>query len=193
MTRPALTEKGSERLLVLLLDDAFSASEVQRALRRGAGPTAIHVVAPAHVDLLHWYATDESGAWAEAAGRARRATALAPAAADVRAGAGEADPVLAVEDALQEFPADEVVIVGGDGANGELETSLRRLGLPVTRLGAAPDASRAAGSRAREAGRAIMSGRSDATPYAIFVGVVLAMGAVVLAILAIGLLLMWLG
>jgi hypothetical protein len=38
-----------------------------------------------------------------------------------------------------------------------------------------------------------MSGRSDATPYAIFAGVVLAMGAVVAAIFVIGLLVMWLG
>lgn len=189
MTERALTETGSERLLVLLLDEEPSASEVRRALRHGPRPGAIRVVAPAHVDLLHWYTTDETDAWAEAADRARRAAALAPEVGEIRADAGEADPVLAVEDALQEFPADEVVIVGDEG---ELEASIRRLGLPVTRLAASGGAADR-GSRAREAGRAIMSGRSDATPYAIFAGVVLAMGAALVAILAIGLLVMWLG
>jgi len=192
MTERALTETGSERLLVLLLDEEPSASEVRRALRHGPRPAAIRVVAPAHVDLLHWYTTDETDAWAEAADRARRAAALAPEVAEIRADAGEADPVLAVEDALQEFPADEVVIVGDEGGDGELEASLRRLGLPVTRLAASGGAADR-GSRAREEGRAIMSGRSDATPYAIFAGVVLAMGAALVAILAIGLLVMWLG
>jgi hypothetical protein len=178
---------------VLLLDEKPSASEVGRALRHGVRPAAIKVVAPAHVDLLHWYTTDESDAWAEAAERARRAAAVAPDATEVCAGAGEADPVVAVEDALQEFHADEVVIVGDDGGNGELESSLRRLGVPVTRLGTRSGKASGSFSRARGAGRAIMSGRSDATPYAIFAGVVLAMGAVVAAIFVIGLLVMWLG
>jgi len=184
------TDPNAERVLVLLLDETASATDVRRALRREDRPSSIRVVAPAHVDLLHWYATDESDAWDEAAERARRVATLAPDATEVRADAGEADPVLAVEDALQDFSADEVVVVGERGADRVLVRSLRGLGVPVTRLAGGSDL-RDEGSRARELGRGIMSGRSEATPYAVFVGVALAMGAVVVAILAIGLLVRW--
>jgi hypothetical protein len=190
MTESALTEHGGRRLLVLLLDEEAPAADVRRALRRGSRRASIRVLAPAHVDLLHWYSTDEDDAWAEAAERARRAVALAPREAEVESAAGESDPVLAVEDALQEFPADEVVIVG-DGWDDELEASLRGRGVPVTRLPVGKGTT-GSGGRAREVGRGIMSGRSDATPYAIFVGVLLAMGAALVTILAIGLLVMWL-
>jgi hypothetical protein len=186
MTVRPLLEPDPERLLVLMLDETPSATDVRRALRRGDRPASIRVVAPAHVDVFHWYSTDESAAWDEAAQRARRAAVFVPAATEVRADAGEADPVLAVEDALQDFPADEVVIVGARGADRELLGSLRELGVSVTHLADAEDAGHG-GSRARGLGRAVMSGRSDATPYAIFVGAVLALGVVVLAILAIGL------
>src|SRR5262245_35709 len=45
----------------------------------------------------------------------------------------ELDPVLAVQDALEEFAADEIVVVGAE-RNGAMESALRRFGLPVTRL-----------------------------------------------------------
>src|SRR5439155_381428 len=47
--------------------------------------------------------------------------------------AGEADPTLAVEDALRRFPADEILLVGA--TNRSVQGSLRRLGVPTTWVG----------------------------------------------------------
>ena len=53
---------------------------------------------------------------------------------EVEGEAGEADPVTAVEGALRQFPADEILLAGGASENGGLEIALRRFGLPVTRI-----------------------------------------------------------
>jgi hypothetical protein len=89
--------------------------------------------------------------------------------AEVEAEAGDVDPVLAVEDALRGFPADEILLVGGAGEDGGLEASLRRFGLPVTRLAGSLRVRRA--NPLREWARALAAGRSKATPFVFFVAV----------------------
>jgi hypothetical protein len=182
---------ADENLLVLLLDDDAEPSELQREIARRRGDVHVLLVVPAHVGPLSWYATDEHEAQVEAADQTRHAgRRLAGIAEHVEADSGESDPVLAVGDALEEFAATEIVIAGGEGTNGALESSLQRFGLPVTRLGPEPDDSR--GDRLRELGRGVMSGRSSATPYAIVVGVMAVLAAAVLLMLAVGLLVLWL-
>jgi hypothetical protein len=181
---------ADENLLVLLLDDAAKSSELRREIALRRGDVHVLLVAPAHVGALSWYATDEDEAHVEAADHARETGRRLAGVAEVETEGGESDPVLAVEDALEEFAATEIVIAGGEGTNGALESSLRRFGLPVTRLGPEPDDSR--GNRLREIGRGVMSGRSPATPYAIVVGVMAVLAAAVLLMLAIGLLVLWL-
>ncbi len=146
---------------------------------------------PVRVDALHWYATDEDEAIGEAGRRARSIERdLAPLAASTKGEAGNADPVQAVEDALASFSPDEIVVAGG-AADHALENSLEGFGVPVTRIGLARLEGPQAGSR--ELARGIMSGRSGATPHAIFATVMAFMLVVVLVIALIGLLVLWLG
>jgi nucleotide-binding universal stress UspA family protein len=119
--------------------------ELLERLRHDAGDDLeVAVVAPeSDIPVLYWLAGEEDRASMEA-----RRRALAAAAAEAEAvGAkvvdlhvGDPDPVTAVEDALQVFPADELVVVTRPKKaatwlekaifNGELE----RFGLPVTHL-----------------------------------------------------------
>ena len=156
-------------VLVLLLEES-SRSRLRRAVaERGDGQANVHVVAPTRVGSLEWLATDEDEARAEAAVRAFDAEWTLAGEAEVEAEAGDVDPVLAVEDALRGFPADEILLVGGAGEDGGLEASLRRFGLPVTRLAGSLRVRRA--NPLREWARALAAGRSKATPFVFFVAV----------------------
>ena len=67
------------------------------------------VVAPASdLSFLQWIASDEDRARAEAEQRARKVAELVGA---KEARVGDPDPVIAIEDALRTFPADEVIVV----------------------------------------------------------------------------------
>jgi hypothetical protein len=175
--------RDGESLLVLVLDEQPDLTSVRRALR-GTKQTSVRLVVPTHSGALHWYATDEDEAHADPEARAARAErAIAPV-ADVEGTAGERDPVLAVEDVLSGFPADRILVVGGEDA--ALEASLRRFRIPVEHLGET-----AVGGGLHETGRAIMSGRSRATPYAVFAGAMLVLGTVVALLLILAALILW--
>src|SRR5262245_43923961 len=181
---------ADQNVLLLLLDDPAEKSELREEIERRRGDVHVRVVAPAHVGLLAWYTTDEDEAHGEAADQARGTARRLRGTADVEgAYAGEADPVLAVEDALEEFPADEILIAGGNGGYGTLVAALEQFGLPVSRLGAPGEEH---GDELRGLGRGIMSGRSAATPYAVALGVVAALAAVVLLMIVFGVLVLWL-
>lgn len=175
-----------ENVLVLLLDEEPDLQAVRGALARDRDPN-VRLVAPAHVGPLHWYATDEDEEHAEADVRARRVGRAVAPVADVEAGSGEIDPVVAVQDALSEFPADRILVVGEK--DGALDESLRRFAIPVERLGPRPEKTQA--DELHETGRAIMSGRSNATPYAVLVGVMLVLGIVVAVGFLIAALVLW--
>jgi nucleotide-binding universal stress UspA family protein len=112
-------------------------------VREHAGQDAeVRIVAPASdLSPLEWLATDEDEARGEAADIARSAErAVQPEAGRVETEVGDSDPVQAIEDALRQFSADEVVVVTrpGDDA-GWLEKdsaaeASERFGLPVTHL-----------------------------------------------------------
>jgi hypothetical protein len=160
-------------LLVVLFEDA-TRPELRKAIEeRGDGPPHVRVVAPTRLGLLEWLATDEERARAEAEVRAREGEWMLADEAEIEADAGDVDPVLAIEDALGSFDADEILLVGGAAENGGLEASLRRFGIPVTRLD--QRVSVRSRSRVREFARGIRSGRSKATPFVLFAGVNLAL------------------
>jgi hypothetical protein len=102
----------------------------------------VAVVAPASdVSLLEWMAEDEDRARREADRRAREAAeaeALAAKVVDVEV--GDPDAVLAVEDALRRFPADELVVVTRPKQvatwleRAILSGELQQFGLPITHL-----------------------------------------------------------
>jgi hypothetical protein len=107
-------EPHGHRLLVV----ASTELDVERlppelANRLGAD-TEVHVVSPVtRLTRLEWLANAEDDARSDAERISHDASAsLAGAAADVSdGGAGDVDPIQAIEDALVLFPADEVVIV----------------------------------------------------------------------------------
>ncbi|HEY7178181.1 MAG TPA: hypothetical protein VH305_03310 [Gaiella sp.] len=172
-----------QNVLVLVLDEHPDLGAVRDALR-GTAQTSIRLVVPTHSGPFHWYATDEDEARAAADERAAEAEhALAPV-ADVEGSGGERDPVLAVEDALSEFRADRILVVGDEDA--ALDESLRRFAVPVEHLGKTPS-----GGGLQETGRAIMSGRSRGTPYAVFGGAMLVLGTVVGLLLLLAALILW--
>jgi hypothetical protein len=181
--------KGHDRenVLVLVLAEDPDLATVRGALR-GAKDTSVRLVAPTHSGPLHWYATDEDEAHAEAEALAAEGERAVAPVADVEGVAGERDPVLAVEDALSEFPADRILVVGEE--DSALDASLRRFALPVERLGAKPEPRTA--DALRETGRAIMSGRSRGTPYAVVGGAMLVLGTVVALLLLLAALILWL-
>jgi hypothetical protein len=113
----------------------------------GSEDAEVRVVAPAaEISRLDWLTNDEQEARAEAAERAVDAgLAVAPDAASVEAEVGDTDPVQAIEDALREFPAEELVLVTHPDEDaswleeGAAEEALARFDLPITRLVAEPD------------------------------------------------------
>ena len=172
-----------ENVLVLVLDEQHELAAVRRELT-GARGTSVRLVAPTHSGGLHWYATDEDEAHAEAEARAAVAEREIAPVAEVEGAAGERDPVLAVEDALSDFRADRILVVGDEDA--AMDASLHRFGLPIEHLGETTP-----GGGLQETGRAIMSGRSSATPYAVFGGAMLVLATVVVLLLLLAALILW--
>ena len=131
-----------KRLLVVAtapLQDA----DLRESVRAHAGPDAeVRVVAPASdVSPLQWLASDEDDAREEAASRAKEtAEAVSGEAEVVDAEVGDTDPVQAIEDALRQFRADEVLVVTREGdeaswlEEGAANEASERFGIPVTRL-----------------------------------------------------------
>jgi hypothetical protein len=131
---------------VLVIAPAGTPEEAVRGwLAAEPGRVEVHIVSPASdLSFLQWLASAEDDARAEAEETARRtARAAAGEAVVVEAEAGDTDPVVAAEDALRTFSADEVIVVVPDGSAGREPTwleraavpGLDRLGLPVRYLG----------------------------------------------------------
>jgi hypothetical protein len=137
-----------KRLLVVATAP-LSGEDLRDRVRAHAGSedAEVRVVAPAaEISRLDWLTNDEQEARAEAGERAASAgLAVAPDAASVDAEVGDTDPVQAIEDALREFPADELVLVthpdedAGWLEEGTAEEALARFDLAITRLVAGQD------------------------------------------------------
>jgi hypothetical protein len=129
------------RVLVVTTSNHGSEEELRERVRRDAGEDAeILVVAPASkISFLDWLTSAEDDARQEADQRAEQVAEELPT-DDVKTTVGDVDPLLAVEDALRTFPADEVIVVAPpDEAASWLEKGFPesvsdRLGLPVKRL-----------------------------------------------------------
>jgi hypothetical protein len=133
----------SRRLLVVATasaDPELLRKQVQE--HTGSSDAEVRIVAPASdISPLDWLANDEGEARDEAAGIAKSAEqAVAPEARAVETEVGDTDPVQAIEDALRQFPADEVIVVTqpGDEASwlekDSAEAASERFGVPVTHL-----------------------------------------------------------
>jgi nucleotide-binding universal stress UspA family protein len=97
-------------------------------LPAGVSEAEVLVVAPAVNSRLRRWLSDE----AEARRRAQQLAAaivdlLARVGVDAEGRVGDADPLLAIADALATFPADEIVIAGRPERVSELDTLLARV------------------------------------------------------------------
>jgi hypothetical protein len=133
----------SPRRLLVVTTVAVEGDVLRDRVREHAGADAeVRIVAPASdLSPLQWLATDEDAARDEAAEIAAAAErAVEPKAGAVQAEVGDADPVQAIEDALRQFPADEVLVVTrpGDEAGwleqDAAEEASERFGVPITHL-----------------------------------------------------------
>lgn len=141
---------GDDRHRVLLavtapVADAAAAEAVVRAAEAGGDrPTEILALAPTRPHFLDRWAGDVAAAEAEARHMLEVTVArLRREHLDARAEIGDADIVQAVEDALGDFPADEVVLVtgptGDDAAGAAAARSLSgRLQMRFEHVVAAP-------------------------------------------------------
>jgi nucleotide-binding universal stress UspA family protein len=133
----------SAKRLLIVATAPVEETILRDRVREHAGPDAeVRVVAPASdLSPLEWLATDEDEARGEAADIARSAErAVEPEAGRVETEVGDSDPVQAIEDALRQFPADEVIVLTrADDEAGWLEkdsaaAASERFGVPVTHL-----------------------------------------------------------
>ncbi len=105
----------------------------------GEGDVEVRVVAPAvNVSRLEWLANDEDDARRDAVDAGERTAGAVGSEADaVEVGVGEADPANAIDAALREFPADEVVVVTRPDERaswleeGAADEARERFGVPV--------------------------------------------------------------
>src|SRR5512133_2665129 len=125
---------AATNLLIMALQP-ISDREIESAVeaRKEQGEVNVHVVAPAvTAGRFEWLTGADDDARAEAEKVADRTAHAVDADADVETEVGEPDPLLAVQDALALFPADEILVAGTP--DERLEAGLRELGVPVTRL-----------------------------------------------------------
>jgi hypothetical protein len=101
----------------------------------------VRVVAPAaRIGRLDWLTNAEDDARAQAAAAADRAASAAPGQVTVDRTSQDTEAAQAIDDALRNFPADEIVVVTASGdettwlEDDAVRASVERSGLPVRRI-----------------------------------------------------------
>jgi hypothetical protein len=168
----------SARNVLLVALDPVSEEEIRDAIasRQAADDVTVHVVAPAaNIGPLQWLMGDEDEARAEAEELADQAAEAVEPEVPTETEVGDRDPLVAVEDALADFPADEIVLAGP--ADEKTEAQLRRFGLPVERL----EGGDGGPGGTEEFARDVARGGSTKTPLIVITGVgVVVLGAAAL-------------
>jgi hypothetical protein len=119
-----LPNDGRHHLLLVVAGPVEEPGDVRRikaaaGLERGSD-AEVRVLAPARIGFLDRWASDLEGAREEAQRNlVATVAALAKDGIDAEARVGDEDFVQAVEDQLQSYPADEVVLVSVDGSGSE--------------------------------------------------------------------------
>ena len=142
-SRQRLKETGERSRILVVANETVEGEELLAEIRRlVAGRSAdIHVVCPALNSKLRHWTSDEDGARVAAQARLDRSLVRLRAAGLVASGeVGDADPVLAVEDALRVFGADEIVLATHPAGRshwlerGVVDAVRQRFVVPVTHV-----------------------------------------------------------
>ncbi len=173
------------RNVLLVALDPISEEQLQTAIetRKEVADVTVHVVAPAPgIGRLQWLtgAVDEARAKAEElAGRTADAVD-----AEVETEVGDRDPLVAVEDALRVFPADEILLAGSPGK--DVEAGLRRFGLPVSRVEGEAEGGVEKRAAPETLAREVAEGRAAKTPFVLMgtVGAILLVAVVLISLIA---------
>jgi hypothetical protein len=181
---------ATRNVLIVVLDPVPD-EKIQKAIatRKDAADLNVRVVAPApSVGALQWLTSAEDEARAEAEQLADRTAEAVD--ADVETEVGEHDPLLAVEDALSDFPADEILVAGA--TDEKKEVALRRLGLPISRLNGGGVGTGEEATAAEALARDVAQGRAPETPFFVVSAVVAVVAAAIVLISLIAFLVVWL-
>jgi hypothetical protein len=100
------------RKILALVAEPISGDALRSAIGNGTDQAEVKVVAPALDSKVHFWTSDSDDAIARAdAVQQESVERLAEEGVDAVGDSGESDPLLALQDALATFPADEIVIV----------------------------------------------------------------------------------
>ena len=116
----------SKRVLVVVTDPVDQSALKRAAVNDHVDPGAeVRFVSSPSLSFLEWVTHDEDDARTDAKKLAAVGARALDQAEPVELALGDADPVQAVKDALQTFPADEILVVsptGGGVAQPELDS-----------------------------------------------------------------------
>ncbi|HEV2074744.1 MAG TPA: hypothetical protein VGR10_00735 [Thermoleophilaceae bacterium] len=127
--------------IIAVLSEPISAEVLGKALGAEVGDAEVLVVAPALTTRFQWLMgdTDEAIGRAEAV-QEETVERLEEGGVDAAGGTGDSDPLLAVQDAIQTFPADQIVLFtnpeGGRNwlEEGIVEQAEERFDVPVSHM-----------------------------------------------------------
>jgi hypothetical protein len=127
--------------LLILTSEPITAEQLREALPSDVEPAEaeVMVIAPAlQDDALHFWMSDADDAIAKAeAVRAETVKQLDSAGVSASGDTGESDPIAAIQDALQSFSADRIVLFTHGGSDQRYREDVdvaeveRRFGVPV--------------------------------------------------------------
>jgi hypothetical protein len=127
--------------IVAVVSEPISGEALRSALGSDVGDAEVLVVAPATTSRFRWLVDDPDGAIARAdAVQEESVERLDEEGVDAAGDTGESDPLLAVQDALQTFPADRIVLfTHAEGKRnwleeGFVEQAQERFEAPVTHM-----------------------------------------------------------
>ena len=127
--------------IIAVVSEPISADALRSALGSEVGDAEVLVVAPATTSRFRWLVDDPDGAIQRAdAVQEETVERLDEEGVDAAGDTGESDPLLAVQDALQTFAADRIVLfTHGEGKRnwleeGFVEQARDRFQAPVTHM-----------------------------------------------------------
>ncbi len=131
------------RNILILTTVSEDVDPITRQVQEASGGESVNVrvVTPAvKQSPMQWLTNEEDDARIDAGQTAEAVAEALPVDGEVQTEVGDSDPVQAIEDALREFPADEILMVIGPKderswlEKGSVSEAIGRFGVPVKPL-----------------------------------------------------------